>query len=509
MRAPYIQRYPILDPVFQTLSALGAGLIVGGLTILLEPTWIIGIAFGIIAFLISLRKPEFVLLGVIFFSSTIVSEDIIPLVNLGDARVYITDFMLFGMIALIILRWLVRNKIDFQFTGLDLLIVLFIAWVYLATAIGFARGTVILKALIGPLRNISYFMIFFAITNLVKEKANVDTLIRGIFLLASLVAAVMILQYVLGTETVLLGGRVETLSTEGESFQGITRITDFSGEAIVLLAFIVKSVLVFMGPIRFKRVGDLLQWAFFGVAVVLTFNRNFWIGSSIAFFAFLIISGNVARQRFMKWVTVLILLALIILVPIFSIPQNKVAELISASATRFGSLFQIETFQASSSTSTFRWRDVEYPFAIEAIAENPLVGLGLGARYRPLVLGFDSEGFDGRAYIHNSHVGIMYQTGLVGYGFFAILSGVFVYRGFKYWRKVTDENLQGVVLGFTLTYISVLIGSITSPFLREFFWMPLIAIMWGVNELIFLHYVPKTKQDMIDSTAGEVSATKA
>ena len=510
MRSPYIQRYPILDPVFQTLSALGAGLIVGGLTLLLEPTWIIGITFGVIAFLISLRRPEFIVLAIILFTSTIIDHDSIPLVEIGGVRVLITDFFLVGMGLLMMVQWLLRNKIDFQLTGLNLLLILFIASAYLATVIGLLRGTVVIEGAVVPVRSITYFAIFFAFTNLLKSKQQAQTFLRGFFLFSAIVAVVMLFQTFLGTETQFLAGRIETLYTEGQAYQGVTRITDFPGETIIAIGFIVKTIQVFSGPIRFKRISDLFLWALLGIALIVTFNRNYWIATIVAILIFMVISSSKIRQQFIRWSTLVALATLIILVPIYFSPQNKAGDLLVASVDRFSSLFQIDTFQ-SVETSTFRWRDFEYEHAIDVVAKHPITGLGLGANYRPFLFGYDHQNFDGRNYIHNGHLGYMYQTGLLGYGLLLMVSAVFLYRGFKLRRQIEDENLHAVILGFTLSYLGILIGSVTTPIFNGLDAIPLIGMMWGFNELVFARHGSQEwleKQEQVqENTASQPNYT--
>jgi hypothetical protein len=44
--------------------------------------------------------------------------------------------------------------------------------------------------------------------------------------------------------------------------------------------------------------------------------------------------------------------------------------------------------------------------------------------------------------------------------------------------------MRGTMLAFALTYIAVLVGSIVNPMLMQWYWMPLIGIMMGVNEVI-------------------------
>jgi O-antigen ligase len=87
-------------------------------------------------------------------------------------------------------------------------------------------------------------------------------------------------------------------------------------------------------------------------------------------------------------------------------------------------------------------------------------------------------------FIHNSHLGILLHSGLLGYLGFTWLSLAFLLRGFRNWRKIPNARMRAVVLGFTLVYLAVLIAAGANSVFAHWSWVPVLGIMMGMNEVI-------------------------
>jgi O-antigen ligase len=397
------------------------------------------------------------------------------------------------LFALIVVRALAEPQFKLIHTPLDLPFLLFYGIALLATAIAIVQSAVNTQMAVTEIRYISYYLIFFLVTNLVRDARQVRLLIHGLFMLAILVAIAMFVQLALGQSVQILGGRVEPLVTEGVRRSEIIRITNFGGEALIMTAFILRITIFAVSGTRGIGLMAPIQVALFGVAVIMTYNRNFWIG---AFLAILIVTyqlSKVQRGHLLKSALAAAVLGSLLLLPIFFQPASRAGEFLAASVERAASLLRPETVWPIE-TSTLRWRDFEYHYALPQVLENPLLGLGLGAQYRPFVRGIDHANFDGRGYTHNAHLWIILKTGLLGYASLLWLSLLFLWRGFRYWRMAPTPLLQGTMLGSVLTYIGVLLGSIVNPMLMQWYWMPIIGILMGLNEVIIrLSLHPKSQ----------------
>lgn len=75
------------------------------------------------------------------------------------------------------------------------------------------------------------------------------------------------------------------------------------------------------------------------------------------------------------------------------------------------------------------------------------------------------------------------------------LSLAFLMRGFKYWWNIVNDRMRGVVLGFTLVYLAVLIAAVANSTFTRWYWTPVIGIIMGINEVILRKVGQKTSFD--------------
>jgi O-antigen ligase len=471
--------------LFQIITACGIGLMLGIASGLLSGLLVFGLLVAVFVVYVISKRPEFALLGILITTASIVFEDQLPLLPLGGISIHIPDLLLLGMLGLVILRWLVEPKFRLVRTPLDLPLLLFFGITLLSTFIAFAHSSLDAVLVRRAFRVISYYLLFFAVTNLVRERRQLDFLLKGLFFLATLVALVMVAQYVLGNSVILLPGRVETLNTQGVNYSDITRILP-PGLSIVLVAFVVSFCTLILDKFRPVELLNFFQFGVLGLAVLFTFLRSYWSGLIVVFFLLFFILGGENRPRLISWGMAIICTATLILAIIYSMPDSEAARLAGASNARLSTVFSIDTFQGQD--GSLNYRKIENEYALPQILSHPLLGLGLGARYRPwdTRLG-DVEG-DGRSFIHNGHLLVLLQSGFVGYLCFLWLSLTFLMRGLKYWYSIASRQLAGVVLGFTLVYVVVLIAAVVNSAFMQWFWTPVLGIIMGVNEVILCRF---------------------
>lgn len=470
----------------------GVGLLLGVASLRFSPLWrLVALAGGGLIFA-TLKRPEIGLLGILIATSSIIFEDRLPLIPIGIVgSLHIPDAVLLLLFGLIILRWLAEPDFKIIRTPLDWPLLAFYGVALLATFIAVFQSSVEFHVARRAIRVVTYYLTFFIVTNLLREDRQLRLLLRGLFLLATVVAVAMIAQFLLGESVPILPGRVETLSTLGTSYRGITRILP-PGQSLILVAFITSTAMLILDKFKPINILRFLQWGLLGLAVVVSFNRSFWVGVSLALFLLAYLVRGQDRQRLVGWSLVVLVLATIILLPAFGEPDSRTARLVGASLERLSTLVGAKMLRQGS----MQGRYLEFRYALPQIMSHPLIGLGLGARYRPWDPRIDwkhpnDSGFDGRDYIHNGHLWILLKSGLLGYLCLVWLSLAFLIRGFKYWRCIPNSQMRGIVLGFTLTYLGVLIGAVVSPMFMQWFWTPVIGLMMGVNEVVLREIEPR------------------
>jgi O-antigen/teichoic acid export membrane protein len=471
------------EQLLHLVAAGIAGLLLGVISALLSPLWALAGLAAIFGVLILIKHPVIGVLAIIVLNSTIIGPIYLP----GFETIWISDVILAGLLALIVLRWMIERDFKPVRSPIYLPIIVFLVISVIASILGVVHGRTELWAAFTELRIVGYFLLAFVVLNLTRGERQLNILFNGIVVLGIVVAITMLAQFTLGTSSTFLPGRVETLRTQTVTFAGITRILP-PGRATLLVAFIVLAVLQIVD--RRKPGSVFAQWAVLAVGLVLTFLRSYWL-ASIAVFALLalVVKGQ-NRQRLLVWAgRITIAVMVVVVLAGFLSPESLVARTLEAATDRFNTI--IRPWTVFTEDLSFRWRYAEYEYAIPQITSHPVLGIGMGARYRPRDPRLDGGFRDLRRYIHNGHLHIMMKTGILGYLALIWISLVFLRRGFRYWRSVADRRLQATTLGFVLCYCAVLLIAIVDPVFRETNWTTLLGLMIGFNEAVFYLYPAK------------------
>jgi O-antigen ligase len=470
--------------LFQIIAGCGLGLILGLACLRFSPLLVLGMLAAFLLAYVTLKRPEIALLGILVATSSIVFEEQLPMLSVGIS-LHIPDLLLLGSLGLIALRWLVESEFKIVRTPLDWPLLIFYGMTLFSTFVALIHSSVDAVEARRWIRILSYYLTFFIVTNLVRERRQLTFMLNGLFLLATIVAAAMVAQLLLGDSIRILPGRIETLNTQGTVFEDITRILP-PGWSIVLVSFV--AILCILVLEKFRPLGWLkfLQCGLLGMALLVTFLRSYWAVLILVFVLLGYLFRGVERQRLMGWGLLVVSLAAMLLLVVFSNPSSRAARLVGASTNRLSSLGGAIQGQDTS----LNWRMLENGYAISTIAANPWIGLGMGFTYRPYDRRLDISGdpYDFRKHIHNGHLWILLQSGLLGYLSFTWLSLAFLMRGFRYWRSVTNPQFKGVVLGFTLVYLAVLIAAWVNSTFMQWRWTPVIGIIMGINEIILLKF---------------------
>lgn len=480
-----------IDKVLSSKSLfcqISAGLIFGipiGLAARwIPPLFLLGMLAAILIFYAINKRPELALLGILIATSSIVFEEQLPQISLGVISLHVPDLFLFSLFGLILFRWLTEQEFKLVHTPLDRPLLIFIGVTLLSTAFAVIHSSVEIETARRAIRIMSYYLAFFVVTNLVRDRRRLDSLLNGFFFLATVVSAAMVAQYLIGSSTPLLPGRVEALKTQGAIYEDVTRLLP-PGRSVVMVAFITIFCILIMKKVKLHGILLFLQWCLIGIALITTFLRSYWAALIIAFILLATMVKGTDRKRFIGWSLAVLCILSIISIPAFVEPKSGVGRIIVASLSRLFTLGSSKTINERS----LQWRYVENKHALRQIISHPLIGLGLGAEYRPYDARIDNPGTKpDRSFIHNGHLWILIDTGLIGYFALLWLSLAFLIRGFRYWRNVGDLRLRGVVLGFSLAYLALLFAAVVNSTFVQWRWTPVIGIIMGINEVIIKNF---------------------
>lgn len=423
----------IKDYLFQVIVVCGLGLIIGALCGLFSGFLVFVILAALFFLYATIKRPELGLLGILVATSSIVFEDQLPLIPAGGLSLHLPDILLLGMLGLIIIRWLVEHNFKLLATPIDWPLIAFFLLTLISTIIAISQSNTDIVLSRSMIRTMSYYLSFFIVTNLIRERRQLNLLINGIFLLASIVSVVMVVQYLVGSSVSILPGRVEVLTTQGINYNDVTRILP-PGVAILLVAFLASLCVLLLEKNKSFVVLKFLQFGLFGLALLFTFLRSYWGVLIIAFILLIMILRGQERRKFVNWSVGILLIAGIILTIVFNIPNTKVVGLVNASVERLQTIFSLETYQGQD--SSLNWRTIENGYAVDQIITHPILGSGMGSTYRPYNSRLDTPANNLRWFIHNGHLRILLDSGIIGYLAFIVLSMVFLIRGFRNWKNI-------------------------------------------------------------------------
>jgi O-antigen ligase len=455
------------------VSALVLGIVFGQLATKPSAETVLMGLTGLIVLWVVFTRPEFLILLILIMSSSIVNHKSLP----GIARLTPVELGIMFMLGIIVLRKLSKWREEkFVQTPLDLPIFLF----FLACSLSFLNT----KYFLGNTNNDSFtmwrqwfdYMIFFAVTNFVRTRQQLLTLVGGMLLIAIIVAGFMVAQQAVGTSVSIIPGldEVRTATVLGESLQGVARVSIPGGSIVYVMllpAFILHSTSDFLQKRRWLL---FIAITLSLLAIAFTFSRNMWVGAAWGGLIF------VAISRFKSQRLILLILALLIgaigFVSLFNDYFPRIDVVVGGLTARFSSLFAGDELVDDGST---QWRLRENEDAIPVIKENPILGLGPGIEYRAPWNAWDRH----MSYIHNGYLFLLINVGLVGLIPLLWFSIAHVVQGLSSWYKLYDPVLKAIVIGFALSYVALLSSSVTSPRWVEPNFIPLIGVVLGINQV--------------------------
>ncbi len=465
------------NPWFQAAVACALAVAMGIAALLVDPLAGFGIVFGAAGAIILLKRPELAVIFAFIASSTLFNAA----THTSIAR--LADGMLLLALGMIVVRWMLEQHFTFVPTPINFALIGFLGMAGISGLLNYLGSVLNLAAFVPEFRNWCYYAIFFIMVNLVRQKHQLMLILKLLLVITLICAGLMIAQYALGSSVnLLMTGRVEALITQDTKYDTVTRILP-PAQSSVFMGFLILMVILIVRPFTRWSLVLLVFWFMCAGAVIVTFNRNFWVSAMLIMAMTGVLCFWYNRPAFGRVLLICgIGISVLTAIPLL-MPGSAAAGLIQASAERIGSIASSEQVENDES---LRWRDTEYEYAVPALLANPIIGVGPGNAYRPFDSRLDTVGhFSGMRYMHNGHLWLMVKGGIISYIFFAIAIVLTIYRGVRFWRFVPDLTLRSVALANALTLLVLPIQAIVAPIYMQVFWIPILGIMMGTNEVIY------------------------
>jgi O-antigen ligase len=434
------------------------------------------LVFCLIMMVIIKKKPEVGFLLIVIFLSSVVFLEAIPSISIGIGSIYVQDIIFIYMATLALFSRFGKNKVRSEINYFSLFLVLF----YLACIVSLLNALVLngvaVKDAVGQFRALSYYLLYFLVIELIQSKKQVCFLVNGLFIIGSVVGITMLIQAGIGDSVQLMPGKVQAVATFGQTEEA-TRILP-PGQSLMYFLFILSVAIISLTE-KYNKLFLFFILPICGAGVLLTYNRNYWVACILIFLLIFMFGGNKSKSK----IVFKILSPCFVLIAFFSIfafssPSGKVGSYFFSLENRFTSIFASDELYDSKSID---WRRMENVDAVESILNNPVLGVGLGNKYRDI---HDKNRVGLESYIHNGYLWVFTKMGLVGLVPFLGLFVSFLWRSIRSLPNVEGSYFKALFAGIVLSVLGTIIMNVVNPMFMQLRSIVVISILIGIAEVL-------------------------
>jgi len=241
--------------IFQYLFCIFLGMIIAKFFFVVSPFFVLVTVAGLLLLIFSLFKPEIGILAIVIIISSIIFEAAIPLIPIPFGSFHVTDMLLMFLLVMIPFKLFTNRNYRLSPSPLDKPLILFYLAAVISACIAIIHFKLDFNIVMRQFRLLTYYLIYFVVTNLLRDKRQIKFVIKGLFITATLVGIAMIIQAVVGRSVQLMPGRVEQAGTLGQVYEatrilppGQTLIYVIFITAVCTIAFINKPILKSYAP---------------------------------------------------------------------------------------------------------------------------------------------------------------------------------------------------------------------------------------------------------------------
>jgi len=451
------------------------------------------IGIGIPAFLLIWSRPEFGLIGILFFTSSFISpEDILDLrLPIGGGLDFQDVFFLL-VVGMLVFRVLIKKKPITLLGGVGIGLAIFLAMAVFSIVFALVFQNTESNWALNDFRNLLHYCLFFITLWNIEEKKQIDIIHYGMYLIADISVVIIILQQFAGANNPLLLAMSRSRDWRIYERASGARVIPAS-HLIMHYWWIISFAMLAFTPRKSRwRIFYIFQIIFIGVGHMLTYVRSQWVASVIGLGLMAYILIPKFRDQMPKIIILAVALAMVFTTVIGVVGLDAISKfpLFEGIVDRAVSLFN--PVQVAESNS-LQWRAFENREAINAILKDPLTGVGLGGRYRDLTtLAGEAMGWMTRddisagvvsrftRYVHNSYLHIAVKMGIPALAVLLTSFILFIGKGWKAYQNMDDSMYKGMVLGILLSFIGILAWAYFHTHLLKLESIPIIAITIGL-----------------------------
>lgn len=451
-----------------------------------------GIEFGLPLLLLLWFRPELGILTLIFLTSSFVPVDIIDIRLPIGGGLDLRDLVLLAVFGLLFLKEFANKTISIPWGKVGKPLVLFMFLAFISSFYALFYQNVEAHWALSDLRILLYYIVFFMVIWGVRQDSQLKILLIGLFIIADLATSIVILQQFVGANNPLLEAMMTTRDWRVYQEAGGVRVIPAGQVLMHFMWFIALGILIFNQLKPHLKVFLIFQILFIGTGHILTYMRAQWAATFLG----VCLIGLIIMPRYwsllLRYVLIGVYIFLIVALVWTSIGAPSIFQkpFIASVAERFLSLLSADkTMQTDSLT----WREFENGKALDSIRKKPLLGVGLGGRYRELTtfqgesMGLWTRGSQAAdqvtlftRYVHNSYLSIAVKMGIPALVVILWFFIAFLICSWKIYQNSNDPQAKGIILGIIASLSGLLAWSFFHAHFIKAESTPVIGLMTGL-----------------------------
>lgn len=425
-----------------------------------------------------IRRIEFAFLSIVILCSTIIDIDTLPLIPIGIGSLNPADGILAVLGVIVVGRWL----FDPTFKGVGsrltsgLIVFFMLAILSVVNALVTEAGS--RHRVLSELRTLAFLLLVVIVPQYIRAQHQLRFLLRGLTLLAVACAVIMLAQAFVGPDVELIPR--ELVSVNEEVYEtGLFRVTP-PAQALIRTMLVLLMTEWMLTPLHQRAKWLVPVMILLGLGLLVTANRNYWIGTAISIGAIAILIDPhkrfIALQSGIRTMIVCIGVGIVIVLVLEMMQVRFASQLLETTLLRLDPDSSVANTESSLGT-----RQEELYYIYRQVEAHPIMGIGLGANYQPLRW-YESPDFNRQYYTHNAYLWVLMKMGLTGFLAFLWLMSAFLWQSFRHFNKPQGRLERSVILGAGVLCVGLLFSAPFSPVFLEGFWTPLIGLTIGLSE---------------------------
>ena len=430
--------------VMIAMMALLGAVILGLMAVVLPYWFIIAMMILPLGLVLAWRWPEYGVVLVLLLMTGIVPPWFAPSLPLMGGSIKGEDLLFLMLVFTALFRlWSKRDSwshIARYFWPLGLLALLgLLSMIY---ALFYVHNPA--KNVLAETEPLLYWAMLPVVAIVLDSEKKVRHLAVAMSALGLILAAALSIQSLTGY-VLIYGGRVEIAETLGKHYSGVLRST---APGIFLLIY---GICFFAGR-RLLGVGSRIvgfaALAILALGLMFTFGRTLWASTVIG----LILMGGMLGLRASLKMAMVGAISLTLVLVALAVTKPEVFDAIGERVMSVND--EVEQGQS------LAWRYQENAFALRALERSPLVGVGLGGDYKPVLKESDPEQ---ARFVHSGYLYLVLKLGLLAVVPLVWLYVVFVRQALAVRKVSGDPRLKAIALSAFAVALVPLVTAMTRP----------------------------------------------